>query len=151
MRAHIKALDDRMAFLTNQLETATSEKNALVTKAEATQKRANLANRLINGLSSEGKRWKEDVGKLDEQMCLLVGDVLLSSSFVAYITPFSRQIRVRSATPSWTRSRGLQRFEEPRQQVRDHVLRVRPAALEADALRLGSSCHVGRAAHCGVA
>jgi len=62
-----------------------------------------------------------------------------------------RPSRVLSATPLWTRSRGLQRFEEPRQQVRDHVLRVRPAALEADALRLGSSCHVGRAAHCGVA
>ena len=42
--------------------------NALVTKAEATQKRANLADRLVNGLSSEGKRWKEDVGKLSEQM-----------------------------------------------------------------------------------
>jgi len=43
VRAHIKALDDQMAFLTNQLETATSDKNALVTKAEATQKGANLA------------------------------------------------------------------------------------------------------------
>jgi hypothetical protein len=32
-----------MAFLTNQLETATSDKNALVTMAEATQKGANLA------------------------------------------------------------------------------------------------------------
>jgi len=71
----------------------TKEMNALVTKAEATQKRANLAARLVNGLSSEGKRWKEDVGKLSEQMRLLVGDVLLSSSFVAYIAPFTRQIR----------------------------------------------------------
>ena len=101
VRAHVKALDDRMAFLTNQLETATSEKNALVTKAEATQKRANLANRLINGLSSEGKRWKEDVGKLDEQMRLLVGDVLLSSSFVAYIAPFSRQFRDALVDEKW--------------------------------------------------
>ena len=61
MRAHIKALDDRMAFLTNQLATATSDKNALVTKAEATQKGANLANRLITrsqlgGQTLEGGR-----------------------------------------------------------------------------------------------
>ncbi len=61
MRAHIKALDDRMAFLTNQLETATSDKNALVTKAEATQKGANLANSLIKrsqlgGQTLEGGR-----------------------------------------------------------------------------------------------
>ena len=61
MRAHIKALDDRMAFLTNQLATATSDKNALVTKAEATQKGANLANRLIKrsqlgGQTLEGGR-----------------------------------------------------------------------------------------------
>ena len=46
------------------------EKNALVAKAEATQKRANLANRIVNSLSSEGKRWKKDVGKLDEKMRL---------------------------------------------------------------------------------
>ena len=101
MRAHVKALDDRMAFLTNQLETATNEKNALVAKAEATQKRANLANRLVNGLSSEGKRWKEDVGKLDEKMRLLVGDVLLSSSCVAYIAPFSRQFRDSLVDEKW--------------------------------------------------
>ena len=48
VRAHVQALNDKMADLTNQLETATSEKNALVAKAEATQKRANLANRLLN-------------------------------------------------------------------------------------------------------
>ena len=101
VRAHVKALDDRMAFLTNQLETATNEKNALVAKAEATQKRANLANRLVNGLSSEGKRWKEDVGKLDEKMRLLVGDVLMSSSFVAYIAPFSRQFRDSLVDEKW--------------------------------------------------
>ena len=82
-------------------DTMLGEKNALVAKAEATQKRANLANRLVNGLSSEGKRWKEDMGKLDEKMRLLVGDVLVSSSFVAYIAPFSRQFRDSLVDEKW--------------------------------------------------
>jgi len=101
VRAHVAALDAKMAELTAQLEAATSEKNALVAKAEATQKRANLANRLVNGLSSEGVRWKSDVASLDEKMRLLVGDVLLSSSFVAYIAPFSREFRDSLVDEKW--------------------------------------------------
>jgi len=101
VRAHVAALDQKMKELTEMLETATNEKNALVAKAEATQKRANLANRLVNGLGSEGARWKSDVGKLDEMMRLLVGDVLLSSSFVAYIGPFSREFRDDLVDQKW--------------------------------------------------
>jgi len=90
-----------MAQLSEQLETATNEKNELVAKAEATQKRANLANRLVNGLSSEGVRWTNEVGALDEKMRLLVGDVLLSSSFVAYIAPFAREFRDQLVNEKW--------------------------------------------------
>ena len=101
VRAHVAALDAKMAELGAQLEAATTEKNDLVAKAEATQKRANLAMRLVNGLSSEGVRWNAEVAQLDEKMRLLVGDVMLASSFVAYIAPFSREFRDDLVNERW--------------------------------------------------
>ena len=71
--------------------------NTLIANAEKTQKRANLANRLLNGLGGEGVRWQNEVAQLDNKMRLLVGDVMLVSSFVAYIAPFSRQFREANA------------------------------------------------------
>ena len=62
---------------------------------EATQKRAGLANRLLNGLGGEGVRWQNEVESLDTKYKLLTGDVMLSSSFVAYIAPFSSSFRER--------------------------------------------------------
>ena len=102
VRAHVAALNEKMANLTAQLEQATTEKNELVAKAEATQKRANLATRLVNGLLDEGVRWTNEVAQLDEKTRLLVGDVMLSSSFVAYIAPFSRAFRDQLVGEKWT-------------------------------------------------
>ena len=102
VQAHVKNLNDRMAELTSNLEQATNEKNELLANAEATQKRANLANRLLNGLGGEGVRWQNEVEQLDTKMRLLIGDVMLSSSFVAYIAPFSRQFRDTLVNERWT-------------------------------------------------
>ena len=102
MRAHVAALDAKMAELNEQLMTATNEKNELVANAEKTQKRANLANRLLSGLGGEGVRWANEVATLDTKTRLLVGDVMLSSSFVAYIAPFSRAFRDDLVKEKWT-------------------------------------------------
>jgi len=56
--------------------------------AEALNAKMNLASRLVNGLAGENKRWGENVITLNEEIGLLVGDVLLASSFVSYIGPF---------------------------------------------------------------
>ena len=55
--------------------------------------RANLAQRLVNGLKDEGVRWTENVGQLDEKLRVLVGDVVVASSFIAYIAPFNATFR----------------------------------------------------------
>ena len=102
VRAHVAALDAKMAELNEQLMTATNEKNELVANAEKTQKRANLANRLLSGLGGEGVRWANEVATLDTKTRLLVGDVMLSSSFVAYIAPFSRAFRDDLVKEKWT-------------------------------------------------
>ena len=101
VRAHVQSLEDRKAELGKLLEDSTNEKNELVAKAERTQMRANLAQRLVNGLKDEGVRWTENVGQLDEKLRVLVGDVVVASSFIAYIAPFNATFRLDLWSGKW--------------------------------------------------
>ena len=101
VRAHVQALEDRKAELSALLEQSTNEKNELIAKAERTQMRANLAQRLVNGLKDEGVRWTDNVATLDEKLRVLVGDVMVSSSFIAYIAPFNAKFRAELWQARW--------------------------------------------------
>jgi len=57
-------------------------------EALALNEKMDLANRLVNGLAGENKRWGESVVQLNENLIYLIGDVLLAASFVSYIGPF---------------------------------------------------------------
>ena len=61
-------------------------------QADKTETKAKLADRLINGLSGENKRWSETITKFDIRAAKLVGDVLMASSFVSYCGPFNMQV-----------------------------------------------------------
>jgi len=52
-------------------------------EAAALNAKMSLANRLVNGLSGENKRWGENVVTLNENLIYLIGDVLLAASFVS--------------------------------------------------------------------
>ena len=101
VRAHVKSLEDRKGELQAQLEESVAAKNELEAKADATAKRANLAQRLVNGLYDEGVRWDANVATLDDKLRLLVGDVLISSSFIAYIAPFNSHFRTTLVDDKW--------------------------------------------------
>lgn len=75
--------------------------NRVTMQAEKTETKAKLADRLINGLSGENKRWNETIKIFDVQAGKLVGDVLLSSSFVSYCGPFNMAFRVDLAQEKW--------------------------------------------------
>ena len=47
----------------------------------------------MKGLGSSRERWEKDVIRLDSQYGLLVGNVLLSSSFMSYLGPFPSEYR----------------------------------------------------------
>ena len=51
------------------------------------------AERLVNGLSDENKRWSLGVENLQKKQHTLVGDVLLQAAFVSYIGAFNMQFR----------------------------------------------------------
>ena len=51
------------------------------------------AEKLISGLGGEKKRWTQNVVDLTETYDNIVGDVLLSASYVAYLGPFIMDYR----------------------------------------------------------
>ena len=51
------------------------------------------AEKLISGLGGEKERWTQNVQKLSETYDNIVGDVLLSASVVAYMGPFTMDLR----------------------------------------------------------
>ena len=44
-------------------------------------------------MGSEKERWAKSIEKLKGQLNLVVGDVLIASSFVSYAGPFSKRFR----------------------------------------------------------
>ena len=101
VRAKVKALMEKVAALEENFAEATEEKNKAIAQAEKTQKKADLADRLINGLSSERERWGETVQKFIAQEGRLVGDVLLASAFVSYCGPFNMPMRKMLVGEKW--------------------------------------------------
>jgi len=101
IRAKVKELQDKVAALEAGLMKATEDKNAAIAQAERTSRKAGLADRLVNGLSGENKRWSETIRRLEGQEGMLVGDVLLAAAFVSYAGPFNMAIRQQLVTERW--------------------------------------------------
>lgn len=89
----MKKLNEELAKLTAEFDKAISEKNASIAEAERCARRLNLAQRLVTALSSENERWGKSIVVLEEQLKLMVGDVLVASSFVSYSGPFNKKFR----------------------------------------------------------
>ena len=53
----------------------------------------NLAQRLIAALGSENERWGQSIVVIDGSIKVIVGDVLLASSFISYAGPFNKSFR----------------------------------------------------------
>ena len=70
-------------------------------QAERTETKAKLADRLINGLSGENKRWGGTIKTFDIQAGRLVGDVLLAAAFVSYCGPFNMAFRQDLVDEKW--------------------------------------------------
>jgi hypothetical protein len=56
----------------------------------------------VNGLADEYARWKGTVSNLQTQALTLIGDSLLASAFVGYISPFSASFRADLWQNVWT-------------------------------------------------
>eukprot|EP00899_Mesostigma_viride_P009330 jgi/Mesvir1/18399/Mv14277-RA.1 len=101
VRARVAELEARVRQLEEGLMRATEDKNAAIATAEKTKTKVDLADRLVNGLSGENKRWNESIelfGIMEEK---LTGDVMLASSFVSYAGPFNARFRTALVSEKW--------------------------------------------------
>ena len=99
--ATVAAVEANLASLEVQFKTAIQEKREVEEMAEKCNIKLGLAHRLIGGLSSEGKRWGEEIQVLRFNLSLLVGNVLISSAFVSYIGAFNVEYRTKLWKDTW--------------------------------------------------
>ena len=89
----VAELEAKLSKLETEYEAAIKEKNDVEAEAERCARRLNLANRLVSALANEKDRWAESIENYKEQLEILVGDVLISSSFVSYVGAFTKNYR----------------------------------------------------------
>ena len=87
--------------LKDQLAGAEAKKRMVEEKAEALNNKLDLANRLVGGLADENKRWKANVVTLTQDSLTMIGNALVSASFVSYIGPFSAAFRAGLWRDQW--------------------------------------------------
>lgn len=97
----MKVIVDKVNALKAKLDEAEIAKKAVEDEAQALVDMLNLANRLVNGLADENKRWGENVQTYKHDRVLMVGNTLLAAAFVSYIGPFSYLFRAKLWKTIW--------------------------------------------------
>lgn len=87
--------------LNDKYSTAMNERMIIQEEKDIMERRLIAADKLIDGLSSENERWKNDLTNLKEYMGKIFGNCLINSSFLAYTAPFSYEFRVDMIFNNW--------------------------------------------------
>lgn len=87
--------------LNEKYKDAMTERTIIQEEKDLMERRLIAADKLINGLSSENERWKNDLSNLEEYMKKIFGNCLINSSFLAYTAPFSYEFRVDMVFNNW--------------------------------------------------
>lgn len=89
----LKIVLDRVALLQKTCDDTLAEKNRLQTESDTTAKRLVRAEKLTNGLNSEGERWKNNIVSLAAEKTNLIGDCFLSCACISYYGGFTGSYR----------------------------------------------------------
>lgn len=100
-KAQVEQLNQELSALRKQFEEKTAEQQDLKAKADLMERRLVAASRLIAGLGSERTRWSQDIEELDARKEKLVGDCLLTSSFLSYTGAFTFTYRHAMVYEMW--------------------------------------------------
>ena len=92
-KAALQAVEDDLATLQNQLDSAKAKKLELETQADMCDKKIVRANQLLDGLGGERDRWGLFAQQLGTKYEKLTGDVLVSAGLIAYLGPFTAVYR----------------------------------------------------------
>eukprot|EP00929_Paragymnodinium_shiwhaense_P077081 TRINITY_DN3967_c0_g2_i2.p1 TRINITY_DN3967_c0_g2~~TRINITY_DN3967_c0_g2_i2.p1 ORF type:complete len:4576 (+),score=1729.31 TRINITY_DN3967_c0_g2_i2:93-13820(+) len=123
----VAEIEAECAALEAKLSNAVEEKEKVEAKARDCQEKLELANRLVNGLADEYKRWTQTVEELKVLGVKLIGNCLLASAFVGYISPFNMRLRIELWKDTWTKD-----LEEKQIPKTDAMDPLKALASEAD-------------------
>ncbi|RLN83016.1 hypothetical protein BBO99_00002484 [Phytophthora kernoviae] len=98
--SQLKEVEDGLAELQRQFDSATKQKENLEYQVDLTGKKLVRASTLIESLGGEKTRWTEFAEQLAIQYSRLTGDVLISAGVVAYLGPFTSLYR-QDAVQDW--------------------------------------------------
>jgi len=104
----VRVLREKVAQLKEMLDAAIKTKNdaeeekrQVEADAEKCKQKLATADRLVGGLAGEKIRWGEGVKQLKKENETLIGDIMLSSSFVSYIGAFNADFRLKLWKKTW--------------------------------------------------
>lgn len=101
VKEEVQKLNDKVDTLKKQLSAAEEQKRVVEEDAKKCEDKLIAAEKLVNGLSGENKRWGENVQFLQTNIRSVIGDVLLASEFVSYIGAFSAKLRMKLWRDTW--------------------------------------------------
>ncbi|XP_075236330.1 dynein axonemal heavy chain 10-like [Lycorma delicatula] len=97
----LQRIENTLKGLNDSYVEAMREHQILQEETEIMQRRLIAADKLITGLSSENKRWSEDLKKLHIEQEQIIGNCLLSAGFLTYAAPFSFEFRYQMIYKDW--------------------------------------------------
>mmetsp|Transcript_22862 Transcript_22862/g.57026 ORF Transcript_22862/g.57026 Transcript_22862/m.57026 type:complete len:4419 (+) Transcript_22862:2-13258(+) len=92
-QGELDTVQDELNKMQRDFDEAMATKQRIQDDAESTQRRMDSANKLINGLEGERKRWTSMSEEFADDIRRLTGDVAISCAFVSYVGPFNSQFR----------------------------------------------------------
>ncbi|KAJ0174233.1 hypothetical protein K1T71_010379 [Dendrolimus kikuchii] len=101
LNREIDRLQKTLDGLNHKYETAMLRRQELQEETDLMMRRLVAADKLMSGLSSEQKRWTEDLAALYVEQSRLIGNCLLAASFLSYAGPFSFSFRQTMIYEDW--------------------------------------------------
>ncbi|KPJ04007.1 Dynein heavy chain 10, axonemal [Papilio xuthus] len=101
LNREIDRLQRTLDGLNQRYETAMLRRQELQEETDIMMRRLVAADKLMSGLSSEQKRWTEDLQALHVEQSRLIGNCLLAASFLSYAGPFSFSFRQTMIYEDW--------------------------------------------------
>ena len=90
---HLKAVEKQLHNLERRVDDEKTNEKSLSDNVNRTQIRLNRAQKIMQGLVGETKRWTENASLLKESTAFIIGDTLLISACLTHLGPFSPMYR----------------------------------------------------------
>lgn len=93
MKSELQEITDRLQGLSDEFASISKEKRDLEENISLCDQRVQRAETLIEGLDMEKDRWKVFTETLDDAERTVVGDTLLASAFIVYLSALAQEDR----------------------------------------------------------